>query len=164
MRRQHRAGRAGAPRMRAWLLVALLGLSACASTEFRALDDGRVIRGNGGTPVEVDGMEVWMGSAPTRPHRIIGYIEDDRAAILWPMARRLPDIVRLARRAGGQAVVIDGAGSERVSPGTRYGQASVFDSGYAEAGSIGSTSAGQTYQASAAIRSETRAAVIRFDP
>lgn len=140
------------------------GIAGCASTEFRVVDNGRTVRGNGGTPIQVDGMDVWIGSAPARAHRVIGYVDDDRAAVLWPMARRLPDIVQLARRAGGQGVVIDGAGSQTIDTGSHYGQHSVFDSGYAEAGSIGSTSAGQTYQASAVVRNQTRAAVIRFDP
>ena len=97
-------------------VAALLCTAGCASTEFRRYEsrDPVVIDGKGGTKVVVDGMEIWDGGTPPRRFRVMGIIDDRRNQALVPMAQMRSDIVRKAREAGGDAVVLMNNKSEIV--------------------------------------------------
>lgn len=88
--------------------VLLLGLSGCASTEYKSYvgKNTNVIEGRGGTRVVVDGMEIWDNGSPPRKFTILGIIDDSRPDALVPMAQMRGDIVQKARLAGGDAVVL----------------------------------------------------------
>jgi hypothetical protein len=82
-----------------------LTLAACATTEFKTYEGARVVEGQGGTKVVVDGMEIWEYGEPPRKFKLIGLIEDSRPAGIIPMARLRGSIVKKARAAGGDAVI-----------------------------------------------------------
>lgn len=96
------------------LVSACLALMAgCASTEYKSFE-GRtnIFEGNGGTKVVVDGIEIWDNGEPPRKFKVLGIIDDERPGGLLPMSQLRSDMVRTARKAGGDAVVQLGSQSQ----------------------------------------------------
>lgn len=112
-----------------WLIAAALGLSACASTTFRAFEtrgDG-IFEGKGGNKSVQDGMDIWEYGGPPRRYRVVGVIEDQRAGDV--MGRLRSDVVNKAREVGGQALIAFSSRSEVVGVrSTSGGPAAASDS------------------------------------
>jgi hypothetical protein len=93
-----------------WLAlgVSLVMLASCATTNYEtfASRNNVVVHGQGGTSSETDGMAIWDNGEPPRDFVILGVIDDDRPGGLIPMARLKGDVVKKAKAAGGDALVL----------------------------------------------------------
>ena len=145
---------------------AVIALAAgCASTDYSTFEGGKIIQGTGGTKKTVDGMDIWRDGSPPRKFRIVGIIDDTRRQSLISMAGYEAGLVKKAREAGGDSIVILDARSEIV------GYRSSGESGTAQTtGTLtGGYYQGQTtYQShgsrTSALRNKiTKAAVIKFE-
>jgi hypothetical protein len=145
--------------------VVIVIASGCASTGYSTFEGGKIIQSSGGTKETVDGMDIWNYGSPPRKFRIIGIIDETRRQSLIGMIGYESGLVKKARGAGGDAIVILDAHSEI------RGYASSGDSGTATTtGTVtGGYFQGQTtYQSSGstvtALRAKiTKAAVIKFE-
>lgn len=104
-------------------LIALVGLflSACVNTNYHAWEGGAVTAGEGGAKDVVDGMDVWVTGKPSRKHKVVGYIEDERGAGIIPRRALYGDLVKVAKEKGGDAVVL--LSSDTQVSGISQGQA-----------------------------------------
>lgn len=92
--------------------AALLG-GACATTDFKPSDGARsAVQGKGGEQVVVDGMPIWDADGPPRKYEVIGRIDDQRASGVLSQLRWQERVVKMAREAGGQALVQLSRGSQ----------------------------------------------------
>lgn len=126
-------------------------LAGCASTTYKEFIGGGVVTGAGGTRESVDGMDVWENGAPPRPFRVIGVIDDVRGGGRVHQWGRMGDIVKVARAAGGDAVIV-------------YADASEV-SGYVSSGSAVTAGAGTTTGSAVAIpisSRQSKIAVIKY--
>jgi hypothetical protein len=86
--------------------IMLVGLFACATTEYKPYDGKEnAYEGKGGTKVVVDGMELWDNGAPPRRFKILGIIDDQRPGGIIPMSQLRGDMVKKAKEVGGDALV-----------------------------------------------------------
>jgi hypothetical protein len=108
-------------RQGAFLLAGMVvaGLSVPAGAQdFLAYDGRDSVRaaGQGGERKTVDGIDFWMSGAPPRPFQVLGSISDERHATgIWgmiSMSNLDRDIVKLTKKAGGDAVVLADAHDE----------------------------------------------------
>jgi hypothetical protein len=94
------------PRRLFLLAVALiLTLTGC-STNYYTYSGSAVIVGQGGAAKRVDGIDIWLVGTPPRKFQIIGYIEDSRPGGPIPMATRNGKIASVAKKQGGDGVLI----------------------------------------------------------
>jgi hypothetical protein len=90
----------------------LLG-AGCATTDFKPSDGRReIVRGKGGERVIVDGMEIWDADGPPRRYEVLGRIDDQRASGVLSQLRWQERVVKMAREAGGSALVQLSRGSQ----------------------------------------------------
>src|SRR5689334_4611123 len=64
-----------------------------------------LVPGHGGTRMVVDGVDVWTYGDPPRPYKVLGVIPDEEphgGPYFAPVNR---DVVEMARKAGGDAVM-----------------------------------------------------------
>ena len=97
------------------LLVVLTAslMAGCATTEYKSFEGKvNVFEGKGGTKVVIDGMELWDNGEPPRKFKVLGIIDDDRPGGLIPMAQLRSDMVKKARKAGGDAIIQLGSQSQ----------------------------------------------------
>jgi hypothetical protein len=87
------------------IIMGLLMLG-CASTQYSTYEGGGVQQGTGGSKIVVEGMEIWNHGTPPRKYRIIGLIDDARRRSLIGMAGYPENLVKKAREAGGDAIIL----------------------------------------------------------
>jgi hypothetical protein len=87
-------------------ILAVVLLAGCATTNFMAYQGASVQQGTGGAFVNVDGIDIWQEGTPPRKFQVIGVITDSRAAGPIAMAGRNKGIARMAKRYGGNAVLL----------------------------------------------------------
>ena len=137
------------------VLLAVLAMSGCATSEYRAYEGkAKVYDGTGGTKDVVDGMEVWDSGSPPRKFVVIGVVSDERGGGPIPMAMLKSDIVKKARAAGGDAAIKVNSASEVVG---------FHSTGSANSYSFGGTAT--TYGSSMAIplkKNHSKYVVIQF--
>ena len=92
--------------MKLLLVFACFTLTACVTTNYHTWEGGTVTAGDGGAKRIVDSMEIWISGKPSRKHKVIGYIEDERGAGLIPRHALFADLVEVAKQKGGEAVVL----------------------------------------------------------
>ena len=90
------------------IVLAIIGLSACADTEVYNYSGSQIYQGTGGASRNVDGVELWVNGTPPRRYRIIGYITDQRLGGPLAMAGRNRGMASAARKAGGDAILLMG--------------------------------------------------------
>lgn len=118
--------------MRCFQILALgsvLAFSAC-STSFYPYQGAKPIQGQGGASKTVDGIDLWIEGTPPRKFIIVGVITDGRPGGPIPMAARNAQVAALAKKKGGDAVLL--AADERHFVGTAF-SANTFTSGQATA-------------------------------
>ncbi len=83
-------------------------LASCAQTNYEtyASRNNAPIHGQGGTSAVTDGMAIWDNGEPPRDFVILGIIDDERPGGLIPMAQLKSDMVKKAKEAGGDALVL----------------------------------------------------------
>ena len=83
-----------------------LFVAGCASTEY-SLFEGKegIFEGQGGTKIVVDGMELWRNGEPPRKFKVLGIIDDERPGGIIPMSQLRGDMVKKARKVGGDALI-----------------------------------------------------------
>ena len=89
----------------AWMLT--LGLMGCSAyqPDWSEYHGPSVMRGNGGTTTEVDGMEVWNEGTPPRPYRILGTMRSEGGR--WSDEDfELKLIAKAARTKGADALIL----------------------------------------------------------
>jgi hypothetical protein len=94
-------------RMRALILPCALALIlAACSTDFQPYEGRDAVReGHGGTRQVVDGMDWWTSGEPPRHYRVLGTIMDNRGSGIIAKVTFESNIVKMARQAGGDAVI-----------------------------------------------------------
>lgn len=121
------------------LLIAALLLTGCATTVYQPYEAKNAsYEGRGGTKQIVDGMEIWDNGDPPRKFKLIGIIDDSRPGGIIPMAQLKGDMVKKAREAGGDALIVIRNDSQIVgyvsggtATATAYGNtATAYGSGY----------------------------------
>ncbi len=139
--------------------------TSCASTDYATFEGGKIIQGTGGTKKLVDGMEIWTNGSPPRKFRIIGIIDDARRQALIPMASYEADLVKKAKEAGGNAIVILDARSDVVGYRNSGESGTAQTSGTVTGGYYQGQTTYQSHGSSTrAVRDKiTKAAVIRFE-
>jgi len=97
------------------LTLALAALAAgCASTDYVPAGAKReVVQGKGGNRVVVDDMEIWDAEGPPRRYEVIGRVDEERTSGVLPALRSQERAVKLAREAGGNALVAVSSKTER---------------------------------------------------
>lgn len=137
-------------------------LSGCATTNYKEYVGGREVTGTGGAREMIDGMEVWSEGTPNRSFHVVGIIDDTRPGGPLPMASRLSDIVKKAKEAGGDAVLVYSEGSEVAGfVGNSFGTANA--TAYRSGNMVNAYGYGQTTSFSAPMRrAMTKAAVIKY--
>lgn len=101
----------------ALLALAMMSAPALADTVYQALEsrEPRIVEGVGGTLVEKNGIDYWTTGDPPRRYQILGVINDARDNRIWSGdAIGSKKVAKLAKAAGGDAVVLQGRGSEVV--------------------------------------------------
>lgn len=131
-------------------VIAALGVLALASPSWAGMQfltyEGRdsVHEGQGGEKKIVGGVEFWMSGTPPHRFQVLGSIEDERhkSGIIGAIAMSSleKDVANLARRSGGDAVILTDArdnikGIVGSSFGSASGDVSVFGSGNSAFGS-----------------------------
>jgi hypothetical protein len=102
-------------------LAAAVGLAmmtpAHAGTQFLAYQGPDAVKqGQGGDMKTVDGIDFWLDGSPPHRFQVLGVVEDERMKTglygLIRMSGLERDMARLARRAGGDAVILTDAHDE----------------------------------------------------
>jgi hypothetical protein len=92
-------------------LLCLGALAGCASTEFRAFESANnYYEGTGATKSVVDGMDIW-DDKPPRKFSVMGVLFDKRRQGPFMATMLDGDMVKQARRQGGDALVRMGESS-----------------------------------------------------
>jgi|SRR5579862_2962121 len=97
--------------------VILLGLASCAHVrqqfaaherqQFVAYDGPQtVMRGEGGTNIVYDGIELWTTGTPPRSYRVVGVLTETRRHRRSSTASFGPDVAVEVRKVGGSAVIV----------------------------------------------------------
>ena len=63
-------------KMRFLPLIAVLIFAGCASPKFQSISPHAVVKGTGGSPVVVAGVQFWQEATPKRKYAILGYVDD----------------------------------------------------------------------------------------
>jgi len=98
------------------LLMAIPICPAHAKTRFFAYE-GRdsIVEGRGGTRISKNEIDYWTSGTPPRRFQVIGFIDDSRGTgALHGDVVGSRSIARLAKAAGGQAVIILDSSTETV--------------------------------------------------
>ena len=95
----------------AMALVAMLATS-CSTTSFTEYRGEGVIEGKGGTIRVVEGIDFWENGEPDRKYRILGVIDDLRGEGLISRRGKDEAIAKVARKHGGEAVILSGTTRE----------------------------------------------------
>jgi len=84
-----------------WLLLA-----GCSTTQYQpTTGKAQVAQGKGGLLRMQDGMEVWDADGPPRRYEVVGRIDDERTGGAMPRPQWGSNVVKLAREAGGNALI-----------------------------------------------------------
>jgi hypothetical protein len=91
----------------ALIAVAAAGLLAgCAAAQYQpAGGQPKVAQGKGALLRVLDGMEVWDADGPPRRYEVVGRIDDERTGGALPRPPSDANVVKLAREAGGYALI-----------------------------------------------------------
>ena len=89
------------------LVLSITALSACTSVNYQSFEgDNKVLTGQGGTKIVVDGIEFWDNGSPVRPYKLLGVVEgntDDG----WGAESSIRSAVAAeVKKRGGDAVVL----------------------------------------------------------
>ena len=90
------------------LLVASLGLGACATANFYPHEgpDESQSAPRGGSHFVAEGIDVWFIGEPDRPYRILGYIESPAGALVDDQHRSVDStVLKKAREIGATALI-----------------------------------------------------------
>jgi hypothetical protein len=90
-------------------VAVVVGCTTTTYAPYVSAPDSKVIQGTGGSRKVVQKMEVWRHGTPPRRFRILGIIDDKRPDGPLLMAGQEYALVRKAREAGGDAVIITDA-------------------------------------------------------
>ena len=110
--------------------LAALGAPTHAGTQMLAYDGPDAIKqGQGGERKTVDGIDFWLEGSPPHRFQVLGVLEDERLKTgligLIRMSSLEKDMARLARQAGGDAVILtEEHGNLRGIVGSTFGGAS----------------------------------------
>ncbi|MDO9420618.1 MAG: hypothetical protein Q7T66_08150 [Herminiimonas sp.] len=128
--------------MKKLLLTLIFILAGCASTEFKPFEaKNNAFEGTGGTKLVVEGIDVWENGDPPRKYKIIGIIEDERAAAVIPKSMLISDIAKKAKDSGGDAIIkIDSNSQITGFISNAYASGNVYGNN-ANTSSFGATSA-----------------------
>jgi hypothetical protein len=91
-------------------VAALLFVAGCSTPKFQNISPHPIVKGTGGSPVTVGGVDFWQRATPNRKYAILGYVAD-----YW-RGPALDDfdfkhLAPVVKNAGGDAgVVISGDG------------------------------------------------------
>lgn len=127
-------------------------LISCAHVrqQFAAYDGPQnIIRGDGGTKVVHDGVELWTTGTPPRTYRVIGILTDTRRDQRFSAASFGPDVAAEIRKVGGTAAILISESTQflgTVSTGQSTGTTRVtvssfgnISSGYGTSNLVGSS-------------------------
>ncbi len=144
--------------------IVITVMVGCASTDYSAFEGGRVIEGSGGAKKTVDGMDIWRDGSPPRKFKIIGIIDDTRRQSLIGLVGYEADLVKKAREAGGDAILILDARSEIVGYRNSGQSGTAQTTGFVSGGYYqGQTSYQGHGSTTSAVRDKiTKAAVIKY--
>jgi hypothetical protein len=91
-------------------LAAVFIFAGCSTPKFQTVSPHPIVKGGGGAPIMVEGVQFWQGGAPARKYAVVGYVDD------WWRGPALDEfdfkhLAPLVRKNGGDAgVVIRGDG------------------------------------------------------
>jgi hypothetical protein len=90
--------------------MAVIAFAGCATPKFQGVSPHPIVKGTGGAPTTVDGIQFWQGGTPKRKYEILGYVDDYwRGPALDEFDfRHLAPLV--TKNGGDAAVVIRGDG------------------------------------------------------
>ena len=125
-------------------------LTGCVSTNYSTFEGGGVIEGTGGTKKTVEGVDIWDNGSPPRKYKIIGIIDDDRPDSLISRSMQNKALVKKAKEAGGDAIIMVESKSEVVGS-TNSGSAQIYGDNINYQGS-----------STAVRRKTTKVAVIKY--
>jgi len=102
------------------LAVALAWPTAVVAQEFLPYEGKNAVKeGEGGTKKIIDGVDFWADGAPPRPFKLLGYISDRRHKTglvgMIRMSSLESDVAELAKKNGGDAVILVAAEAETVA-------------------------------------------------
>jgi len=97
-------------------MVALVILAGCSSPKFQGISPHPVLKGTGGSPQTVAGIQFWQNGTPNRKYAILGYVADYwRGPALDDFDfKRLAPVVK--KNGGDAGVVIRG---DKPAPGLK---------------------------------------------
>jgi hypothetical protein len=80
--------------------------AGCATAQYQpAGGKAQVAQGKGSLLRVLDGMEVWDADGPPRRYEVVGRIDDERTSGALPRPQSGSNVVKLAREAGGVALI-----------------------------------------------------------
>lgn len=81
-------------------------VAGCATAQYQpAGGKAQVAQGKGSLLRVLDGMEVWDADGPPRRYEVVGRIDDERTSGALPRPQSGANVVKLAREAGGVALI-----------------------------------------------------------
>jgi hypothetical protein len=104
--RSQRWSLAGPVKVVAMAAVAGSMLAGCSTSQYQpAGGKGQVTQGKGNLLRVLDGMDVWDADGPPRRYEVVGRIDDERTGGAVPRPQWGSNVVKLAREAGGTALI-----------------------------------------------------------
>lgn len=140
-------------------MIAVAPMRVAASPQFLVYEGRNAIHdGQGGEKKVVDGVEFWFDGDPPHRFQVLGVITDRRMKTgLYGMIRMHglePDIAKMARSAGGDAVILQGQDDDVIG-------ASGFSSAYATGGRGWASGFGSSFMAPMKAH-ESRYIVVKY--
>ena len=100
-----KARRSGHP-LRMILLGSLLAMLPGCATEYHDFARTAIMTGAGGEKTTLHGIDLWRAGLPPRKFEVIGLITDNRPCGMIAMCTRHYQIAALAKRHGGDALIL----------------------------------------------------------